>query len=132
MDELLGQAICEEFFDTRGRTYMKLWRTKKFEAFNYHMLERLYLIQKADFVRERIRMPKQIYSGILALNELRNALAHSFFPENRRVKPRWKGIDIFSTDGFDQFWDETADICQFFFDETARANRRWKRKQEKK
>jgi hypothetical protein len=41
-------------------------------------------------------LPTKIYKDLVALNELRNGLAHSFFPENRRVKPGWKGADIFS------------------------------------
>jgi len=94
MDELLNDVICREFF-SRERSYPKLWRTKRFRAFNYYVLERIYLVQKADFVRACTRMLPKVYKDLLALNELRNALAHSFFPENRRVKPGWKGVDIF-------------------------------------
>jgi hypothetical protein len=101
-----------------------LWRTAKFKAFNYHVLERLYLVQKADFVRARTRLPKKVYKDLLALSELRNALAHSFFPENRRVKPGWKGTDIFSMAGFDQFWDDMGEASDFFFERMRRANRR--------
>jgi len=66
----------------------------------------------------------KVYKYLLALNELRNALAHSFFPENRRVKPGWKGADIFSRAGFDQFWDDMGEVSDFFVERMRRANRR--------
>lgn len=123
MDELLNDVICREFFP-RERPYPQLWRTAKFKAFNYHVLERLYLVQKTEFVRARIRVPKKVYKDLLALNDLRNALAHSFFPENRRVKPVWKGADIFSRVGFDRFLDDMSEASEFFFERMRRANRR--------
>ena len=122
MDELLNDVICRDFFP-RERPYPNLWRTKKFKAFNYYVLERIYLVQKAEFVRNRIRMPKKVYKDLLALNDLRNAFAHSFFPENRRVKPGWKGSDIFSQSGFEQFWDDMSEISEFFFDRIYCASR---------
>ena len=122
MDELLNDVICREFFP-RERPYPDLWRTKKFKAFNHYVLERIYLVQKAEFVRNRIRTPKKVYKDLLALNDLRNALAHSFFPENRRVKPSWKGSDIFSRSGFEQFWDDMSDLSDFFLNRIYRANR---------
>jgi hypothetical protein len=122
MDELLNDVICREFFP-RERPYTQLWRTAKFKAFNYHVLERLYLVQKTEFVRARIRMSKKVYKDLLALNDLRNALAHSFFPENRRVKPGWNGADIFSRSGFDQFSDDMSEASDFFVERMRRANR---------
>jgi hypothetical protein len=92
MDEHLNNEMCREFFP-KG-TYAALWRTKRFRAFNHHVLERLYLVQKLEFVRARIPLPKEFYKDILALNDLRNAVAHSFFPENRRVKPKWKSSHL--------------------------------------
>ncbi len=112
-DEHLNNEMCREFFPRR--TYAKLWRTKRFRAFNYYILERLYLVQKVEFVRSCSRLPKKIYKDILALNDLRNAVAHSFFPENRRVKPKWKGTDIFSSAGISQFIYDMANISAFFF-----------------
>ena len=125
MDEMLNDIICRDFFP-RNRPYPKLWRTKKFKAFNYYILEKIYLVQKADFVRYRIRMPNKVYNDLLALNNLRNALAHSFFPENRRVKPRWKGADIFSLSGFEQFFNDMVETQHFFLNRIYRVNRRSK------
>jgi hypothetical protein len=129
MDELLNDLFCRQFFP-RERAYPDLWRTKKFKAFNYYVLERIYLVQKAEFVRNRIRMPNKVYKDLLALNDLRNALAHSFFPENRRVKPGWKGSDIFSPSGFEQFWQDMSEVSDFFFNHIRRGNRSRKSKQD--
>ncbi len=112
-DEHFNNEMCREFFPRR--TYGELWRTKRFRAFNYYILERLYLVQKVEFVRSCIRLPKKIHKDILALNDLRNAVAHSFFPENRRVKPKWKDNDIFSSAGTSQFASDMANISAFFF-----------------
>ena len=112
MDEYLSDVICRQFFPRR--TYPLLWRTKRFRDFNFYVLERLFLVQKTDYVRARIKMPPAVHKNLLALNDLRNALAHSFFPENRRVKPNWKGIDIFSIAGFEQFIHDMSDSSDFF------------------
>ena len=85
MDEHLNNELCREFFPRR--TYAELWRTKRFRAFSNCILDRLSLLPKLEFVCARIRLPKKFYKDIRDLNALRNALAHSFFPENRRVSP---------------------------------------------
>jgi hypothetical protein len=121
MDEHLNDVLSGDLFP-ENRPYPQLWHTSKFKAFNYHVLERLYLVQKTEFARARIRLPKKVYKDLLALNDLRNALVHSFFPENRRVKPRWKGFDIFSLEGFQLFWEDTAQAGEFFM---SRALRVW-------
>lgn len=113
IDELLNDQICHYYFP--NRSYPRLWRTKRFQGFNYHVLERIYLLQKVELVRTLIRLPNKIYKDIRALNDLRNALSHSFFPENRRVKPRWKGADIFSSEGYELFWEDMQNATGFFF-----------------
>jgi hypothetical protein len=123
IDEFLNDEICRQFFP--HRSYPLLWRTKRFQDFNYRILERIYLVQKIEYVRTFIKLPKKIYKDILAVNDLRNALSHSFFPENRRVKPTWKGIDIFISDGYQLFWDDMQNAMDFF---VVRMHRRSERK----
>lgn len=48
MDEHLNNEMCWEFFPRR--TYPELWKTKRFRAFNHHILDRLPLLQKLAFV----------------------------------------------------------------------------------
>jgi hypothetical protein len=37
--------------------------------------------------------------------------------------PGWKGSDIFSPSGFEQFWNDMSAISDFFFNRIYRANR---------
>jgi hypothetical protein len=113
MDEHLNNEMCWQFFP-RG-TFIALWKTKRFRAFNQYILDRLPLLQKLEFVRARIPLPNEFYDRVRALNSLRNAVAHSFFPENRRAKPKWKGADIFHLAGYGQFFHDMFEVSQFFF-----------------
>ena len=113
IDEHLNNEMCWEFF--RNRTYPKLWKTKRFRAFNNHILDRLTLLNKLAFVRTRIRISNAFCERIEKLNSLRNSVAHSFFPENRKTKPKWKGVDIFTINGYSEFFHDMHEVSQFFF-----------------
>jgi hypothetical protein len=101
LDEFLSAVVCWHFFGKR-RGFPELWRTKRFRSFNYFVLERLYLLQKLDLVRSVHEIPKWV-TDLAALNDLRNGIAHSFFPQNRRRKPEWKGVSVFTMAGFEGF-----------------------------
>jgi hypothetical protein len=114
VDELLNLALCDHFFG-REKSHPRLWRTKRFQWFNYYLLEQLYLLQKLRYAREFLGIPRGIVRSIEDLNNLRNALAHAFFPENlKRYKPRYKGLDIFGVDGMNRFDADMADVGEFF------------------
>lgn len=49
IDELMNNEICKYFFGS-SKSSIQLWRTKKFQNFNYHILENLYLLQKLKMV----------------------------------------------------------------------------------
>lgn len=113
MDEFLSAIMCWHYFGkTRG--FSQLWKTKPFKTFNYFILERLYLLQKLDLVKSVHVLPKWVSSDLAALNELRNAVAHSFFPQNRRRKPEWKGQSVFTRPGFDRFLEDMQKLSDFF------------------
>ena len=113
MDEFLGAVICWHYFGKK-RSFQQLWKTKRFQSFNYFVLERLYLLQKLDLVRNMHDIPKWASSDLGALNELRNGIAHSFFPQNRRRKPEWKGQSVFAKAGFDRFLEDMQKLADFF------------------
>ena len=104
MDEFLSAVVCSHYFG-RGRGFPQLWKTTRFN-------ERLYLLQKLDLVRSIHDIPKPVVADLGALNDLRDAVAHPFFPQNRRREPEWKGQSIFTEDGFDQFLE---DMGKLFF-----------------
>lgn len=113
MDELLSAVICWHYFGKR-RGFPELWKTKRFQSFNYFILEKLYLLQKLDLVRSIHDIPKWVSSDVASLNELRNGIAHSFFPQNRRRKPGWKGQSVFTPDGVDRFLKDMQKLSDFF------------------
>lgn len=101
-DEMLGSIITKYFFGSPGGA--QAWRSRRFQRFNYFILEKLYLQQKLALVRDIRPLPRNVVSYVGKLNDIRNAVAHSFFPENLRGKrTTYKGIDIFTIAGFKVF-----------------------------
>jgi len=115
VDEFLNCEICWYQFGKK-RSFKQLWRTKKFQRFNYYVIEVLSLLQKLRYFKPFANIPKGIISDIQRLNSLRNGLAHSFFPENlRSSKPQWKGKNIFSLEGVKTFSVDIQKIKDYFF-----------------
>lgn len=137
VDEALGSKLVEYFFG--GRDFIRLWKTKRFQRFNYFVLERLYPLQKLALVRDVYEIPKTYLDMIERLNNLRNAMAHSFFPENtkafkqaadkegRRSTVTWKGNDVFSAPGLSAF-DRNMDELHLFLTKGIKRKRRHKEK----
>src|SRR6266404_8670681 len=131
IDEQLGSKICHYMFD--NMKFMSLWRTKKFERFNYFILEKMSLLEKLAFVKDVYAVSRAIAADIESINAIRNALAHAFFPENLRahrmkhgsafrklVGPHYKGVDIFTLQGFDRFLDDSGRVVQFLITDIRR------------
>lgn len=113
IDEYLNMVLCNYFFGKK-RSYQQLWRTKKFKTFNY-ILEELHLMQKLRFVKEVIKIPRAITKTIELKNSVRNAVAHSFFPENlKRYKAVYKGKDIFSLEGLRLYKEDMRKVIELF------------------
>ena len=113
MDELLSAVICWLYFGKK-LSFPQLWKTKRFKSFNYFILEKLYLLQKLDLVKSIHDIPGWVSSDLAALNDLRNGIAHSYFPQNRRRKPKWKGQSVFTQAGFDRFLEDMQKLSDFF------------------
>lgn len=125
LDEQVGSKVSRYMFD--GGKFIKLWKTKKFERFNYFIVEKMSLMEKLAFAKDVYAVPKRIAADIDAINAIRNALAHAFFPENLRayrtkhgsafgrlVGPHYKGVDIFTANGVDRFLEDSRAAIQFF------------------
>jgi hypothetical protein len=74
-------------------------------------MDETFLLKKLATVEAIIRVPKDVSSAIKQINDLRNAIAHSFFPENRRryiadKKVLYRGSDIFSRQGVEKFQND--------------------------
>jgi len=112
IDEHLCQIIINYYFGSNSSS-IKLWRTKKFKLFNYYILEKLYLVNKLDHAKEIINFPSGIISKIKKINDLRNALAHSFFPENRRVTVSYENKSVYNLDGFKKYQNDVDEVMKF-------------------
>lgn len=114
IDEFLNFILCRHFFG-RKSSLQKLWKTKRFKTFNYFFLEKLSLMEKLSYVRALREVPRQIRGDVERLNNLRNGIAHAFFPQNlRSAKPTWKGRNIFSLEGVSLLQEDLADIDDYF------------------
>ncbi|MEI8008679.1 MAG: hypothetical protein WCI00_04705 [bacterium] len=76
IDELLSSAICHYFFG-RKKSFPYLRKTKKFQNFNYHILENLYLLQKFELMKNVWKVKNKntisrISDIIPRVNSLRN------------------------------------------------------------
>ena len=115
IDEALNINICHIYFG-KNRKFNQLWRTKRFTAFNHHILENMYPLQKLHLVCEFQNVPKSICDAIRDLNTVRNGLAHNFFFENaKRAKLTWKGENIMNPVGVKLFVEDMNKIHSYFF-----------------
>lgn len=91
INELVDQIICNYFFGKKTT-----WKSEKYRLFNQYILENASLLNKLGIMEEFFKLQRSGHDFICSLNGLRNAFAHSFFPENRRrEKPIYKKKDIY-------------------------------------
>ncbi len=86
VDEYLASELCVHFFGTK-KNLGQLWKNKRFKLFNAHFIEELSLLPKLRYVKSLKTIPRSIAADIERLNALRNAAAHSFFPEKCKEIP---------------------------------------------
>jgi hypothetical protein len=111
-DEGLASIIARYFFGRRS--FIELWRTRRFQRFNHFILERLYLLQKLALVKDLMKVPREVVTYMVKLNDLRNAVAHSFFPENLRGKrTTYRGVDIFTLGRFEMLMEDRQPAADF-------------------
>jgi hypothetical protein len=75
------------------------------------MLNEMYLLAKVRLVHAIKELPPDVQKAIDRINSLRNAIAHSFFPENRRQYRKYKkvvyrDVDIYTKDGIVKFTED--------------------------
>ena len=86
IDEFLTMIICDLYFPRRKaeKTYGRLWKNDAFRIFNHFLLDETFTITKLNMVKAIKPLPANVERIINRINALRNVVAHSFFPENRR------------------------------------------------
>jgi len=113
IDELLTCIICDYYFHRpkKNVSYQRLWRTKHFRVFVHYLMDETFLAKKLAMVQAILKVPTNVSSSIMRINDVRNALAHSLFPYNRRRyreegKVLYKGVDLFSREGVLKFHED--------------------------
>jgi hypothetical protein len=115
IDEVLSEIVARYFFVNKDVHFGKLWRRKKFQIFSHHILDEIYLLKKMAIVDAIKPLPGSVKSSIHRINSIRNAIAHSFFPENRREFRKQKGVlfrgkDIYRPVGLSTFKADAEEI----------------------
>ena len=86
IDEFLTDIICDYYFHRRDKknSYRSLWRTKHFKIFVHFLMDETFLLKKLATVEAITTVPVEVSKAIKRINDVRNAIAHSFYPQNRR------------------------------------------------
>jgi hypothetical protein len=127
IDEYLSDVICNFYFSKRKSevTYRRLWKTEKFKIFNHYVLDEIYILQKMRIVDAIKPIPREHKGFIAEINDLRNAITHSFFPQNRRryLKSEavmYRGDDVYTKEGIEKLVRDARKVQEFL---QARAGR---------
>lgn len=121
IDELLTCVICDYYFHRpkKNISYRQLWRTKHFKVFVHFLMDETFLLKKLATVQAIKKVPTDVSNSIKRINDVRNALAHSLFPYNRRRykaegKVMYKGVNLFSREGMLKFHEDYLIVEKYF------------------
>jgi hypothetical protein len=121
IDELLTDVICDYYFPRKNNEhYGRLWRTKHFKIFVHFLMDETFLPKKLSMVQAILKVPPTVSSSIMRINDVRNVLAHSLFPQNRRrymthKKVTYKGENLFSRAGVLKFHEDYEIVENYFW-----------------
>jgi hypothetical protein len=123
IDEFLSVIIANYYFahtPLRGKKSFP-WRSRKFHLFCHYVLDTLSLLQKLDLVHAIRKIPKDVSKIVTGVNNLRNPIAHSLFPENRRQykiekKVMYRGLNIFTPAGIQAFMNDVDAANDYFME----------------
>jgi hypothetical protein len=115
IDEYLTMIICNYYFyrPKKNVWYRELWKTKRFRVFMHHLMDEMFVLKKLAVVEAIKDVPTDVSNAIKRINDVRNAIAHTLFPEQRRRykkenKVTYRGSDLFSMEGLQKFRDDCA------------------------
>jgi hypothetical protein len=110
VDAVLADTIITYFFKAEppSQRFESGWPSDEMRIFTHHILDETFLMKKLSIVHAISPVPSETTSIIHKLNAVRNALAHSFIPENRKEykatgKVLYANADIRTPDGLRAF-----------------------------
>ena len=120
IDEYLTDIICNYYFHGPDKelSYRELWKTKRFRIFVHYLMDEIFLLKKLAVVEAIMTIPKEVSKAVKRINDVRNDLAHSFFPQNRRRykekrKVMYNGVHLFTRQGVEAF-EQDYDAAEKF------------------
>ncbi len=120
IDEYLTDIICNYYFHGPDKelSYQELWKTKRFRIFVHYLMDEIFLLKKLAVVEAIMTIPKEVSKAVKRINDVRNDLAHSFFPQNRRRykekrKVMYNGVHLFTRQGVEAF-EQDYDAAEKF------------------
>lgn len=111
VDNMLSDIIDKYFCDS----IVKNKRKEARRLFSHFIIEEMYVIRKLALVEEIYSIDKNISKRIRILNDIRNALTHSLYPERRRAWHKeetiiYKNKDIYTIAGISVFHNEMMEV----------------------
>jgi hypothetical protein len=84
-------------------------------------MDEMFLLKKLAAVEAITKVPRDVSNAIKRINDVRNAVAHSLFPENRRrymaeEKVNYKGVHLFTPEGVKLFQEDYWVVSAYFID----------------
>jgi len=143
LDEILADCICEHYFKTDpGKPFIR-WDDDKFRIFVNYLLDETYLLKKMEVANAIKPIASEVKNIIQKTNSLRNAMAHSFFPENRKEnrkvgKVLYDKKDIRTAEGLAAFVEDCGNAFGYLsrrafgeWDGIKEGNGKWDTKEER-
>lgn len=117
-DELLSVVILSYYFPPQR--FSKRYRNKKMTTFIHFVMEEMFLLRKLALVKDIRDFDKGVAAKLATLNALRNAMAHSFVPKQKRdfrktKKVTYRGQDIYATACFEAYDADMCDMHDYLF-----------------
>jgi hypothetical protein len=117
IDEMLAEIVIRYFFNLHPDQlhFAGEWQSDHSRIFVHHILDEMFLLKKLSVAHAIKPVPSDVSRTIQRINAVRNGLAHSFFPENRKEnratgKVLYGKLDVRTPEGLTQF-QKDADIA---------------------
>ena len=110
IDEAMNAIIRDFFF---GKVYKT--NNKHTDVFDKGILEKIFLLDKLDLVREVCKVPRYVNEFVSAINGIRNGMAHSLILEElHKNKPVYKKKSLYKKEGMEIYSEDLDKVIDFF------------------
>lgn len=116
IDQVLGEIISSYFLGVEPKMIRSSSEVAENEhIFSQQVLDEMFMLRKMGIVHAISPLPSNITSIIRKINAVRNALAHSFYPEDRKEykskgRVLYSGLNIRTLDGLIRFRDDANEV----------------------